>query len=96
VAHCPLTAAPKSNPFASILPVITFATLFGFVIASHVPAVVTGCGVGLVVLWPLLAGYALRPFWRSKSLHRTRLVIAYLLSWLILAWVVFKSIQAVS
>ena len=95
-ARCVLTSAPKSNPLAAVAPVIVMGTLFGFVIASHVPAVVVGCGVGLIVLWPLFAGYALRPFWRSKSSHRTRLVISYLLSWLILAWVVFRSIRAVT
>ena len=47
-AHCPLTPGPKSNRLAAILPVlpvVVFATLLGFVIVSHVPAVVIGSGL---------------------------------------------------
>ena len=95
MARCPLTSAPRSNPVASILPFIAIATLFGFVIFSRVPAVVIGCGAAVLVLWPLFTGYAIRPFLRSKSPHRARIVISYFFSWLILAWVVFKSIKAV-
>lgn len=95
MARCPLTAAPKANPLASVLPVIAIAALFGFVIGSHVPAIVIGCGIGLVVLWPPFVGYGLRPFWRSKSSRRMHLLVMYFLSWLILVWFVFKSIEAV-
>jgi hypothetical protein len=62
---------------------------------SRVPAVVIGCGVAVLILWPLFTGYVIRPFLGSKSPHRARIVISYVFSWLILAWVVFKSIKAV-
>jgi hypothetical protein len=62
---------------------------------SRVPAVVIGCGVAVLILWPLFTGYVIRPFLGSKSPHRARIVISYVFRWLILAWVVFKSIKAV-
>jgi hypothetical protein len=93
IARCPLTPTKKANPLAAIIAAVVLATLFGFVIVSHVPAIVIGSGLGLVLLWPAFVGYTLRPFWRAKSV-RTRLLITYLLSWLILVWIVFRAVKA--
>lgn len=95
-ARFPLTPVPKSKfePFLAMLPFVIFATLFALVAVSHVPAVVIASGLALVLLWPAWAGYALRPFWHAKSV-RTRLVISFILSWLILIWVVFRAVRAV-
>jgi hypothetical protein len=93
-ALCPLPAVAKSKRLLWILPFVVLATLFALVTVSHAPAVVIASGSALVLLWPAWAGYALRPFWRAKSV-RTRLAISFLLSWLILVWVVYQSVRAV-
>jgi hypothetical protein len=95
-ARFPLTPVPKSKfePVVAMLPFVVFAALFALVAVSHEPAVVIASGLALVLLWPAWAGYALRPFWRAHSV-RTRLLISFALSWLILIWVVFRAVRAV-
>jgi hypothetical protein len=94
IACCPLTPGPKYNRLAPILPVIIFAVLFAFVVVSHVPRVVIASGTALVLLWPLYAAYSLRRIWRVESV-RKKLVFSYVLSWLILLWVVYNAVKVV-
>ena len=68
--------------------------LFVLVIVSHVRDVVISSGVALLLLWPLYTGYSLCALSRDKLL-RKRILFSYLVSWLILVWIVYKAVKAV-
>jgi hypothetical protein len=89
------SAAPQKvtvSPLAYLPLVLGLSSLL-FLFVSHVPAVVLVSGATLVLLQT----------WSVKSLHRIwrarpipKLVLSsYVLTWLILAWVIFERIKAV-
>jgi hypothetical protein len=94
IARCPLTPTPKRGLILAVLPFVVSAVLFGVVIVSHVRSVVIVSGVALLLLWPIYTGLSLRALRRAKMLHK-RVLFSYLLTWLILIWVVYKAMRAV-
>jgi hypothetical protein len=94
IARCPLTPTPKRGLIRAFWPVVVSAILFTLVIFSHNRSVVIASGVAVLLIWPLYIGQSLRELWRAELL-RKRVLFSYLLTCLILIWVVYKAMRAV-
>lgn len=93
-ARCAVTPLKSTFSPLSFLPHVLWIVCFLFLIISHIRALVFISGAVLLLIWPLWTARSIRRIWRGRPIPK-RLLFSCLLSWLILAWVVFKCVRAV-
>ena len=93
-ARCGLTPLKvKVSPFAFLphtLGILSLLCLF----ISHIPTVVLVSGATLLLVLAY-ATMSLRRIWRTKPIPKL-VLLSYVLTWLITAWLVFQRVKAVS
>ena len=92
LAHCALTPLKVNFYPLSFLPLVLMIVAYSFLFTSHVRAVVITAGVVALVL-QTVGTYSLWRIWREKTMRRL-VMLAFVLTWLVLAWLVYQRVTA--
>ena len=92
LAHCTLTPLKVKFYPLSFLPLVLMIVTYFFLFTSHVRAVVTTAGVAALTL-QAVGTYSLWRILREKTSRRLVMLI-FILTWLVLAWLVHQRVMA--